>query len=115
MEMSRRVMGVVVALCVLAVLVLAASAVAAPASRAGDWKRCGRAVYGGAGLPIHASHVGCKKARQVARKAGEQLGDCIESGCQAAGFTCRARPYEIEGGDIVCRRGEQRVKFGYGG
>lgn len=113
MEISRSALAAV-ALSVLLALVLGVSAVAAPADGASDWKQCGRAVFGG-GLPIHASHVGCKKARRVARKAGEQLGDCIESGCQAAGFTCRARPNEIEGGDIVCRRDERRVKFGYGG
>jgi hypothetical protein len=80
----------------------------------GGWERCGRSAYA-AGLFVYAKGVGCKKARRVAREGGENLGECIDSGCQASDFACRAKPNEIEGGTIVCRRGEQRVKFGYGG
>jgi hypothetical protein len=104
-------------LCVaLAAVALVVAAVGGPTLAGADngWERCGRAeAYGG--HFVYARDVGCKKARRVARKVGERLGECIEEGCQAADFACRAKPNEIEGGTIVCSRGEQRVRFGYGG
>jgi hypothetical protein len=99
--------------CLLLASVLAISGSSATAQAETGWKRCGRSSYGG--LYIYAKKVDCRKGRQVAQQAGEQLGECINGGCEAAGFHCRAKPNQVEGGNIVCSQGKKRVRFGYGG
>ncbi len=108
--MNRTICLVVAGVCALSIVLLPGSSVAR--GRQG-WKNCGRssATY----LFVYAKNLGCKKARRISKVAGEQLQDCISSGCRAEGFDCSAKSGAVEGGDIVCRQGERAVKFGYGG
>lgn len=71
--------------------------------RTGYWKRCRGAVF--------AHHVGCRKARRVARAAAEKL---VRPGTAGArGFACRLRRGPLP--SIVCKRGERRVLAPLGG
>lgn len=86
------------------------SARRAPGARS---QTCAVGAYGN-GTPLKAKYVSCKTAIRVAEASWARAASCIK-GCTARGFRCHGAPNSVEGGEMICRRGNARVRFDYGG
>ena len=67
---------------------------------------------------LKAKHVSCGTAAKVAKKSFNRK--CLTDGCKVLGFSCKPHvasdpPPGLAGGFEVCKKGRQKVKYGFGG